>query len=576
MRFLIFRIFIYLGLILLGLGLFQTQVIEGPHYRRLSEQNRIRLIPLEAPRGRVYDSKGKLLATNRPSYDIMATPEDVTPEVYPKLAKILDLPEGEIRKRMRNAREYPFTPAMIQEDVSKEQVFVIEEHRPDLPGVFVNIASIRYYPYGQTASHIIGYIGKINQEEYDQLDRQRYGMNSLIGRSGLEKTFDETLRGWRGGRQIEVNARGQMIRVISDRDPEPGEDLKLSVDLEFQNKVMELLKDKRAAVAVLDLKTGGLIALASAPAFDPNAFVSPSRGAERLGLLKDKNFPLLNRATGSAYPPGSVFKLVTALSALEKGKITANTTFTCTGRFRLKPHSRPYACWNKQGHGTLGLYEAIERSCNVYFYNVGARLSPDAIAHYARELGLGVPPALELTHVTPGLVPDTQWKSAKLHQKWYQGETLSFAIGQSYLLTSPLQILRMVSIIAKNGEWVEPRLVVSREENLQAPAIPKKIAIHEENIKVIKRGMLQVVQSHFGTGQLAKVDFAKLAAKTGTAQVPPSMSHAWMTGFFPYEDPQIAFVVFVEHGGSGGIAAGHIVKDMLQIWKEKENVSQVA
>ncbi|MFA7002213.1 MAG: hypothetical protein WC352_08720, partial [Candidatus Omnitrophota bacterium] len=257
MRPLIFRVSIYAGLVGLGLGLFQTQVIDGSQYRRLSEKNRIRLIPLEAPRGRVFDSKGKLLATNRPSYDIMATPEDMGPETVPKLSRLLKLPENEIHKRMRYAREYPFTPAMIQEDVTKETAFAVEEHRTELPGVFVNLSSIRYYPYGQTASHLIGYIGKIGPAEYANLDRQRYGLNSLVGRAGLEKVYDETLRGWRGGRQIEVNARGEMIRVLSDRDPEPGEDLHLTVDLEFQAKITGLLKDKHSAVAVMDLRTYG-------------------------------------------------------------------------------------------------------------------------------------------------------------------------------------------------------------------------------------------------------------------------------------------------------------------------------
>jgi penicillin-binding protein 2 len=575
MRFIIIRIFIFAGLVVLGLGLFQTQVVDGPHFRRLSEQNRIRLIPLEAPRGRVFDSRGKLLATNRPSYDIMATPEDVTPGVYPVLSKLLDLPEKEIRRRMRSAREYPFAPAMIQEDVPREIAFKIEEHRVELPGVFVNVASVRYYPYGETASHLIGYIGKINQEEYAELDRQRYGMNSLIGRAGLEKVYDEQLRGWRGGKQIEVNARGQMIQMLSEKAPEPGNDLTLTLDLDFQNAIMELLKGKRAAVAVLDLKTDGLIALASSPGFDPNVFVAPSKGRERMGFLNDKSSPLLNRAISSAYPAGSVFKLVTALAALERGKATANTAFTCTGSFRLKPGGRPYACWYKNGHGTLGLYEAIERSCNVYFYNLGSRLSPEDIANYAHELGLGETVNLELPNVTPGLVPTQEWKTRKLRQKWYQGETLSFAIGQSYLLTSPIQILRMVSILAKNGQWVEPHLLAEQETAGQNPGAGRRIGVHAENIKVVKRGMLQVVQSQYGTGQIAKVDFAKLAAKTGTAQVPAGLAHAWMTGFFPYEDPQIAFVVFVEHGGSGGIAAGHVVKDMLRIWKEK-NVPQVA
>lgn len=570
MRYLIYRGILFAGLLILGLGFFHTQVIQGGFFRKLSEQNRVRLIPLEAPRGRVFDQKGHLLATNRPSYDVVATPEDIEPEVFPRLAKLLQLSEKEIRHRISSPREYPFAPALIREDIPRDLVFKIEESRPELPGVDIQISFRRFYPYHETASHLIGFIGKINEQEYAAADHDRYGMNSLVGRAGIEKIYDERLRGWRGGRQIEVNARGQLVQVLSQKMPEPGEDLTVTLDLEFQKKIMELIKGKHASVAVLDLTTDGLLAMASSPAFDPNVFVSPERANERLKFLRDQDAPLVDRGVSSAYPPGSVFKLVTALAALETGKITPNTRFYCGGSFRLKPGARPFHCWNKAGHKSLNLYEALERSCNVYFYNIGAKLSADEIAKYARELGLGERMQLEVTNITPGLVPDSIWKKEKMRQQWYQGETLSFAIGQGYLLTSPLQILRLTAIIGKNGKRVEPRLILEKNEHPKE----EQLAIHEENLKVIKRGMLQVVQSDYGTGQLARVDFAKLAAKTGTAQAPPKTAHSWMTGFFPYEDPKLAFVVFVEHGGPGGITSAKIVKDMLEIWRT--DVAKVA
>ncbi|MBI3316590.1 MAG: penicillin-binding protein 2 [Candidatus Omnitrophica bacterium] len=565
MRFAIFRIFVFSSLTLLGISLFHTQVVGGRRYRKLSEQNRIRLIPLESPRGRVFDRAGRLLATNRPSYNLVATPEDITPQVFSRLAGLLSVPEKEIRKRMSEPREYPFAPAVIAEDISRELVFKIEERKSDLPGVRIQISGIRYYPYEETGSHLIGYIGKVNPEEYKVLPRERFGMNSLIGRAGIEKLFDEKLRGWRGGRQIEVNALGEMIQLISEKPPEAGKDLRLSIDLEFQKEIMELIRGKHAAVAVMDLKTEGLIALASNPSYNPNFFVSPGKGKERMDYIKSSQAPLLDRGVSSAYPPGSVFKLVTALAALELGKITPNTRFHCNSTFRLKPGARPFHCWYEKGHGSLNLYEAIERSCNVFFYNVGSRLSPDDIAKISRVLGLGESLSLEATHVSAGLVPDSEWKRTRLKEPWYQGETLSFAIGQGYLLTSPVQILRLVGILAKEGKWVEPRLILDGHGR-----IPKvsKIAIKSENLKVIKRAMLNVVESDYGTGQLARVDFAKLAAKTGTAQVPPKTAHSWMTGFFPYENPEIAFVVFVEHGGSGGLTSAKIVKSMLQIWNK--------
>ena len=573
LRAVIFRACLFTGLVILGLGLFRVQVMDGRRFRQLGEQNRIRLVPLEAPRGRVFDRKGNLLATNRAAYDVVATPEDITAGVIERMAGILKLSEKEIHHRLRAPREYPFTPAVIQGDVGRELAFQIEERRPELPGVSIQTSFLRYYPYKETASHLIGFIGKVSQEEYAQLDRERYGFNSLIGRSGIEKIYDERLRGWRGGKQIEVNARGELVRLLSQKAPEPGEDLTVTLDLEFQKKIMELIKDKRAAIAVMNLETDDLVALASSPAFDPNAFVSPGRGRERSGFLKDRGAPLLDRGVSSSYPAGSVFKLVTALAGLETGKITPNTRFFCPGFFKLGGKGRPYHCWSKSGHGSLNLYEALERSCNVYFYNVGSRLTVDEIARYARELGLGERMSTELTNIAPGLVPDSEWKKQKFHDQWYQGETLNFAIGQGYLLVSPLQILRLTSIIAKNGLKVNPRLILESGEE-SSPA-SKKIAIHEENIKIIKKGMLQVVQSDYGTGQLARLDFTKLAAKTGTAQAPPKNPHSWITGFFPYESSKIAFVVFVEHGGSGGITGAKIAKDMLNAWRDN-NAPKVA
>ncbi len=574
MRFIIFRWMIYGGLALLGLSLFRTQVLQGAEYRRLGEQNRIRLIPLEAARGKVLDARGHALATNRISYNLIATPEDVTPEVFTRLSKILKIPEKEIRRRMSAPREYPFAPAMIQPDISRAIVFIVEELKPELPGVSVQVSGLRFYPYHTAASHLIGYIGKINPREYENLDRERFGMNSLLGRAGIEKIYDNALRGWRGGRQIEVDAKGNFVRVLSERRPEPGEDLVLTLDLELQEKIDAMIQGRHASVAVLDLQTEGIIALASSPAYDPNVFVSPGKSQERVALLQDKEAPMLDRGTGSAYPPGSVFKLVTALAALETGKITPNTRFKCTGGVRLG--KRRFHCWLKEGHGSLNLYEAIERSCNTYFYQLGQRLSPDDIAHYARELGLGDVMKLEVTDMTPGLVPDRAWKRQRYREPWYAGETLSFAIGQSYLLTSPIQILRLSAIIANEGQRVEPRLVLNAlKDEPKADGRPR-VAIREENLKIIKKAMLNVVESDMGTGQFARVDFDKMAAKTGTAQAPPNQAHSWMTGFFPYDNPKIAFVAFVEHGGPGGITAAKLVTDTVKIWHELDARPRVA
>ncbi|HOE68652.1 MAG TPA: penicillin-binding protein 2 [Candidatus Omnitrophota bacterium] len=556
------QIAVFAVLAILAVSLFHVQVLQGSYYRGLSTRNHIRLIPMEASRGRVFDRAGRLLATNRAAYDVVAFPEDVTPEVYPRLAKLLGMKEKEVRHQMSAGREYPFAPAVIKKDVAKSLAILIEERKPELPGVAIRVDGVRYYPYGETASHVIGYIGAINMAEYDRLDRDRFGINSMIGRAGIEKFFDDSLRGWRGGEQLEVDARGKVVQVLSRRPPEPGADLRLTLDLDFQKKIMDLIKGQHASVAVMDLETEGLLAMASSPAYDPNIFVSPSASGRRLSVLKDINSPMLDRSIGAAYPPGSVFKLVTALAALELGKITPQTRFYCNGKFKLGKSGRVAKCWFEGGHRSINLYEAIERSCNVYFYNLSTKLSPDDIAKYAHELGLGEPMRLEISRLTPGLIPDAAWKRSRFKQPWYQGETLNMAIGQGYVLVTPLEILRLTAIIAKNGKFVDPHLT----QNDAAVGEPLRVAIREENLNVIKRAMLQVVESDYGTGQLARVDFDKLAAKTGTAQA-PQKAHSWMTGFFPYKNPKIAFVVFVEHGGSGGITSARIVKQILEVWK---------
>lgn len=557
------------SMILLAGGLFHTQVIRGSEYAQMSERNYVRLIPLEAPRGRVLDVKGRLLADNRPSFDVVAIPEDMRPETFSKLAPLLKMTPLEVRKRLAEKREYLFAPAVIAEDISKDLAYKIEEYRPELPGVSIRVSGIRYYPYQEVGSHLIGYIGKISQKEYETFERSRFGMTSMIGRAGLEKNFDSDLRGYRGGRTIQVNASGHLVKVLSERNPESGKDLHLTVDLEFQKKIMGLIKDKRATVAVMDLSTDGLLALATSPAYDPNVFVSPMKNAERMKLIKEKKSPLLDRATSSAYPPGSVFKLVTALAGLETGVIQPGSRFYCSGQFLATSKARPMKCWWHTGHGSINLYESLERSCNVYFYNIARKVGVEKLAYYARMLGYGSSFDLETGSVNPGLIPDPEWKKEKLKEKWYEGETLNVGIGQGFVQANPLQVLKATAFIAKEGEWVEPHLI----QRVQDPAARKpRLAAKKEHFRALKKGMFQVVHSPYGTGQLTKVEFAKMAAKTGTAQDPPREPHSWMTGFLPYKDPKIAFVVFVENGGSGGITAGKILKEVLLAAKEAQLV----
>jgi len=550
--------------LLLLFGLFQTQLIKGGYYRKASEQNRIRLIRIEAPRGNIYDRNGALLATNRPAYNVYAIPEDFDPKDILLLSRLLKLPEQKVRTRLSQARFTSFTPVLLKQDVSKEIAMKIEELRPGLAGVFIQIGCMRYYPQGEAGAHIVGYISKISKEEYTRLDPSVYAFDGWIGRAGIERVFDAHLRGEDGGRQLEVNARGVPIRLLSEKDPVSGKDLHLTLDAKLETGFRPLLPNHNGAILMMDLKTGGILSAVSAPGFDPNIFVSPGHSAERLAVIGSKARPLLDRSFNGLYPPGSIFKLVTAMAALETGTITPHTTFNCPGYFRFNSNSRKFKCWNHEGHGRVDLYTAIERSCNVYFYNVGRLLGEKKLAEYARKLGFGSSIPLELP-TAGGLVPDAEWKSSTYKDNWYPGDTITFAIGQSYLLVSPLQILRLVAAVATDGKITEPVLILDPTKTRKAN---HKISIQSDTFKTLRQGMLQVVNSDRGTGQLARIGFTKLAAKTGTAQAPPGDAHAWFGGFFPYDDPKIGFVVFVERGKSGGFTAAQIAKKAAYIWND--------
>ncbi|PIQ86161.1 MAG: penicillin-binding protein 2 [Candidatus Omnitrophica bacterium CG11_big_fil_rev_8_21_14_0_20_45_26] len=564
-RLALLKFVLYGSSLALILSLFHHQVIQGKDFRQISERNRIRLIPTPAPRGNIYDRNGLLIATNRPAYHVYITPEDFNPKDLPELSQLLDMPVEGIREQIHVPRYKSLTPVEIKSDVSKEVAMQIEERSPNLAGVFIQTDSVRYYPW-HYQGHTVGYIGKITREEYETLDRDHYGLHSVMGRAGLERRYDATLRGEDGGRQIEVNAKGQQLRVLSEKPPVSGHDLTLSLDVKLEQALLPLIKNKTASIAMMNLKTGEMEVFLSTPDFDPNVFVEAGKDEERIHILKDKDRPLIHRASYGSFPPGSVFKLVTAIAGLETGKITRNSSFFCPGYYQLTSRSRRFKCWDSGGHGQVELLSALEQSCNVYFYQLGRLIGEKDLSRYAHILGFGEPVPFEAP-ASNGLIPSAQWKQKRFGEQWYLGETLNFAIGQGYVLVSPLQILRLVGVIATNGNLVQPTLIHQAEESVQK--FPQPIA-NKEVFKVIRQGMLQVVESRYGTGQLARIDFMRLAAKTGTAQVPPQKTHAWFAGFFPYEDPQYAMVVFVEHGGSGGLTAAALARQAVGLWKDLE------
>lgn len=560
-RFQLFRLLITSLIGILIAGLFRVQVLKGPHFYRLSEHNRIRLVSLMAPRGDIYDRNGILLAGSRPSYTVSAVPDDVTSEDLSLLSDILKLPLPEIKSRIDKGKKVPFMPVVLKRGVDIETLYQLEERRPELGGVLIQVEALRYYPFKSELAHLVGYVGKISKQELESDEEGRYEREDMIGRAGIERGIDATLRGENGGRQIEVDARGRESKVLSEREPKKGSDVTLTIDMRLQSRIEEIFAGERGTVGLLDLASGEILAWVNRPSFDPNAFVDPNKSEERLRYLKDPNLPMMDRGLRAVYPPGSLFKPVTALAALEKGKLTPQSTFFCNGVFRLRPGTRPFRCWQAKGHGPVNLTKALERSCNVFFYHLGRMLTPEEISDMARRLGLGEPLGVEVLSAK-SIVPDQAWKKKRFKEKWYQGETISFAIGQGYLTLTPMELMRMVGTVALGHEMPALHFLKGRE-------MPrKKVLLAEEDVQAVKRGMFQVVQSQFGTGQYARVPFMNVGGKTGTAQARSGGSHAWFGGFYPFEEPKVAFIVFVEHGKSGGMTAAKIANKVFVAWKE--------
>lgn len=565
-RILFYRGFIVLAVSFWLISLFRIQITQGEQWRDRSDRNRIRAVRVESTRGQIYDRNGILLATNRPSLDIYVTPEDYNVAESDALGKIIGVDSNLIISRVEHPKDAAFIAVLVKRDVSRETVFKLEERKPQFAGVSVQVSGIRTYPEAKNSAHVLGYLGKITGQEYQSQKDKIHHFSDWIGRSGVERHYDSQLSGREGGRQVEVNVRGRPLRVLTEKEPEAGQDLHLSIDVRLQGKIIEAFEGRKGAAVIADLETGEIVSLVSQPDFDPNVFVTSAGGSERLELLNDReNLPLLNRASNAAFAPGSVFKIVTALAALEDRKIHPSTKVHCPGHYQLSPNSRVFKCWNPSGHGDVNLGEAVERSCNVYFYKLGGLVGANKIAKMARELGLGEIMDFDLSEITAGLVPDEVWKKERYHERWYAGETANMAIGQGYLLTTPMQLTRLMGILGKkkmipefhlNQDQVEP------EGKLWA-AKEKKLNLREANLDIVREAMLRVVQSGSGTAHLADVPYLLLAGKTGTSQNSSGRSHAWFSGFFPFENPKYAMTVFLENGGSGGYQGAQLARRML-------------
>lgn len=586
------------GLCLIWIGLFWIQGIHGSSYRLKSEKNRTRLIHLPAARGSILDRRGVPLAEDRIGFELKILPQELThaEQTWQRLSVLTGLSPDELARRYRKGFQARFSPVTVLRDLPSRTAFVLEEERSQLPGLLVQVVPQRRYPLGPAVGPVCGYLGLIAAEELTKLKPYGYTHRDWVGKEGLEQQYDDLLRGTDGGLYLEVNAQGKRVQQMGYRVPQRGRRVTVSIDSRLQEFCHRLLQGTEGAIAVMDVRTGEILALVSLPGFDPNAFLQPSRAEEVQRFLRDSSRPMFNRATRASVPPGSTFKAAVAYEALQEEKITSGSAFECTGTFRLGRSE--FNCWQEQGHGPQTVAEGLQHSCNVFFYNTGRRLGVEGIARAARLFHLGQPTGIDLPREAHGLVPDAAWMRRAYHQPWQEGDTVSFGIGQGALQVTPLQMLLLFAAIGRNGEVPPPRLMLSVEGEeppsvLAAPSEArgkqprfgiaplsrlrgtprhdvKRIPLDAAALALVRQGLERVVNTETGTGRLARVPGLTVAGKTGTAQVSRGLSHAWFCGYAPASDARVAFVVFLEHGGKGGVRAAQVAGQVVACLKEME------
>lgn len=572
---------ILIALLLVGIvgGFFSVQVSRGDYYRELAENNRLRRIPVRAPRGLIYDRQGRLLVENIPSYDLMldrSRARDAR-ESLAFAAGILGVPVEELEARLEEHRDVPdFKPVALARRLSLAQVARFGAFSLEYPEFEIDVQHLRLYRHGPQTGHLLGYLGEVTEEDVDR-NPEVYDPGDLIGKRGVEEVFDRHLRGEDGSVVVIVDSRGKVVEEYGKEEATPGDPLILSIDLALQQEAERQLRDHVGAVVAIEPKTGEILALYSSPAYNSNVFARGLTQEEWTALVAGEHNPLQNRAIQNAHSPGSVFKIVMGAAGLSEGVITPGTRQFCGGGDVF--YGRRYGCWKPGGHGSVDLHAAIKGSCNVYFYHLGKKLGVEKIAKYARMFGLGEVTGVPLGGEKPGLVPDEAWSQRVRGDEWWPGETISLSVGQGPLLTTPIQLARMVAAVANGKELLAPKLVkggdVREAEDFE---------VSPSALVAVKEGLSAVVNEPGGTGYWsARIPEIAIAGKTGTAQVVgknvssgkadapyEQRTHAWFVSFAPVEDPELAVVVFVEHGGSGSGAAAPIAKILYETYFKAE------
>jgi penicillin-binding protein 2 len=562
-------------LVLVAMLLLQFWLLQGVNskrYRDLAENNRIRTLGIAAPRGTLTDRNGRILAENKPAFKIVVTmgPAASVENISRSLASLLGVDEAEIRQKLGRPRA-AYQPVTIKAKATFEDVAAVEARRLEMPEVSVEVVPMRAYPQARSAAHVVGRVGEVTDRQLKQPAFADFEPGRVVGQSGLEALYNEDLTGTDGLRRVVVNSRGVEVSLSEDQPARAGGAVELTLSADLQAAMEAAFKDQAGSAVALDPYTGEILGLVSSPGFDPNSFTAGIERSDWESLITDPKTPLLNRALQGTYAPGSLFKVVVAAAGLEEGLITPETTTFCPGHATIYGHV--FKCNRPGGHGTISLGRAIGESCNVFFYQLGARLEIQRLAAYARKFGLGTVSAVDLPNEAAGLIPDPAWKERFFKAPWYQGETISVSIGQGQVLATPLQMARMMAAIANGGRLVQPHVVRLIAGKPMAYESSRSMGFRPSTIAAIRHGLFLAVNGG-GSGARAQVADLVVAGKTGSAQVVSSSKllkdvssiqpHAWFAGFAPLDNPRIVLAVLVDHGGSGGGAAAPVARAIFE------------
>jgi len=568
-------------------GFWRLQILDPEYYTHLAERNHIKEIPIPAPRGRILDREGRVLVDNYPSFSIVAQWGDAQKlaEQLPGIAEGFGMEPYELAQRIETARRRaPLRPILLRENASWQDVAFVETHRTEYPGLDLMSVHRRVYPPEGFAAHLLGYVGEVSENDLDLPEFALLEPGDLVGKAGVERQYNDLLKGTDGTRRIVVNTFGTVVAVLDEMPPRPGQDLRLTLDYDLQAVAEQGFQEEAGALVALRPQTGEVLALVSRPTFDPSLFVHGISSQQWASLVSDPNLPLVNRAIQAQLAPGSVFKILLAAAALQAGTATEETSYYCPGGATF--YGRYFRCWQSRGHGRFNLHQAIVHSCDVFFYNLGRNLGVERMADYAMQFGLGRKTGIDLPHEQTGTVPSPEWKERVFGEKWYAGETISLAIGQGALTVTPLQLAYSIGGITSGGTFATPRLVSTQELEARGRKVPQRAAVHvalaEETVAAVTDALYGVVNEG-GTGGRARVNGLDIGGKTGTAQVAsleavrtakaagiPLRDNAWFVGLAPRRNPEIMVVALYQSGEHGYLAAP-LARDVIKASFDKKN-----